>query len=181
MSGTHVALIRGINVGKAKRIAMADLRALVESLGYRDVHTLLNSGNVVFTVPAAAKGDAGLRIEEGMTKRLGVSARVTVLSAAELARAIAENPLLDIATNPSRLFVTVFSSKTDRKRLESVERQEWKPDVLAIGTRVAYIWCASGLLESKLFVAVAKALGDRATSRNWATTTKLQELVQRGK
>jgi uncharacterized protein (DUF1697 family) len=59
MSATHVALLRGINVGKAKRVAMADLRALLEELGYADVRTLLNSGNVVFTAPRAAKGDPG--------------------------------------------------------------------------------------------------------------------------
>ena len=59
----QVALIRGINVGRAKRVAMADLRALVEGLGYRDVDTLLNSGNVVFTVPAGMKGTPSSRIE----------------------------------------------------------------------------------------------------------------------
>src|SRR5881628_2807318 len=100
----HVALIRGINVGRAKRVAMADLRALVEDLGYGDVRTLLNSGNVVFTAPRAGRGAAD-RIEKALAARLGVPARVTVLTAAELAAAISENPLREVAKDPSRLLV----------------------------------------------------------------------------
>src|SRR6266496_1648635 len=88
MTRRHVALIRGINVGRAKRVAMADLRALVGDLGYGEVRTLLNSGNVVFTVPASARGDPAPRIEQAMTARLGISARVTVLTAAELAAVV---------------------------------------------------------------------------------------------
>jgi len=64
MPATHVALIRGINVGKAKRVAMADLRALLEKLGYGDVRTLLNSGNIVYTVPAKLRGDSAARIQK---------------------------------------------------------------------------------------------------------------------
>jgi uncharacterized protein (DUF1697 family) len=72
MTSVHVALLRGINVGKAKRIAMGDLRAIVEKLGYGDVRTLLNSGNVVFSVPAKLRGDPGPRIEEAVRKRTGI-------------------------------------------------------------------------------------------------------------
>src|SRR5438034_11226167 len=89
----RIALLRGINVGRAKRVAMADLRALVESLGYVDVRTLLNSGNVIFSVPPAAPGDAAARIEEAMIAQLGVPARVIVLTAAEIAAAVTDNPL----------------------------------------------------------------------------------------
>ncbi len=85
MSASHVALLRGINVGRAKRVAMADLRALVESLGYLEVRTLLNSGNVVFTVPRGARGDPAARIEKAIATELGVTSRVIVITAAELA------------------------------------------------------------------------------------------------
>jgi uncharacterized protein (DUF1697 family) len=71
VSGTHVALLRGINVGKAKRVGMADLRALVEGLGYRDVRTLLNSGNVVFAVPKSARGEPAARIETAIARSSG--------------------------------------------------------------------------------------------------------------
>src|SRR5207247_1514794 len=91
MASRQVALIRGINVGRAKRVAMADLRVLVEGLGYGDVRTLLNSGNVVFTTPRAAPGNAAARIEKALATELGVSARVTVLTAKELADAVSAN------------------------------------------------------------------------------------------
>src|SRR5262245_44497169 len=108
MANRQVALLRGINVGRAKRVAMADLRALVEGLGYTDVRTLLNSGNVVFTAARGTPAQAAARIEKALTADLGVSARVTVLTAQELADAVAENPLLKVADNDSRLLVAVL-------------------------------------------------------------------------
>jgi len=172
----QVALLRGINVGRAKRVAMADLRTLVEELGYGEVRTLLNSGNVVFTTPRAAAGDAAGRIEKALTTKLGVSARVTVISAADLAAAIRENPLLEVAHDPSRLLVAVFNNVADLPKLEPLMKQDWATDALAIGSRVAYLWCAEGILASKLLVAVSRVLGDAVTTRNWATVLKLHAL-----
>jgi len=177
MVASHIALLRGINVGRAKRVAMADLRALVAGLGYRDVRTLLNSGNVVFTIPGAARGDVAGRIEKALAARLRVSSRVTVLTAAELAAIVRENPLHEIADNPSRLLVTVLTNPADRARLQPLARQAWTPEALALGTRVSYVWCPRGMLESPLAEAVGKVLGDAATTRNWATITKLNKLV----
>jgi uncharacterized protein (DUF1697 family) len=176
VANRQVALLRGINVGRAKRVAMADLRALVENLGYGDVRTLLNSGNVVFTTPRAAAGDAAARIEKAIATKLGVSARVTVISAADLAAAISENPLLEVADDHSRLLVAVLSNGADLAKLEPLMKQDWAADVLAIGSQVAYLWCAEGILASKLLVAVSRALGDAVTTRNWATVLKLHAL-----
>jgi uncharacterized protein (DUF1697 family) len=175
---TYVALLRGINVGRAKRVAMADLRAVVEDLGFEDVRTLLNSGNVVFGGRRAVPGDAAARIEKALATRVGVTARVTVLTAAELAAAVAENPLREIADDPSRHLVAVLRDPADRPKLESLLKQDWAGDVLAVGTRVAYLWCAGGILESRLAEAVNRILGDGVTTRNWATLLKLQALTQ---
>ena len=177
----HVALFRGINVGRAKRVAMADLRALIEGLGYGEVHTLLNSGNVVFTAPAGTAGKAASRIEESLASKLGVSARVTVLTAAELAAIVAGNTLLEIADDHARLLVAVLSDPADRARLEPLLKQDWAPDILSIGGRVAYLWCSGGILESRLAQAVGRVLGDAATTRNWATILKLHSLLQNGR
>ena len=173
----RIALIRGINVGRAKRVAMADLRALVESLGYSDARTLLNSGNVVFTAPGTTRVDDAARIERAMPVKLGVAARVFVLTAAELAKIVADNPLLKIARDPSRLFITVLARATDRKHLQPLAREDWAPGVLALGVRVAYLWCPEGQLESRMALAVGRALGDAGTVRNWSTILKLQALV----
>jgi uncharacterized protein (DUF1697 family) len=177
MTGPLVALIRGINVGKAKRVAMADLRALVAGLGFGDVRTLLNSGNIVFTAPGIAPGDAARRIEGALAARLGVSARVTVITAAELAGAVAGNPLLDVASDPSRLLVAVLADPSDRARLVPLAERDWAPEAIAVGDRVAYLWCPPGVIASRLSEAVARTLGGAITTRNWATTTKLLALV----
>jgi uncharacterized protein (DUF1697 family) len=174
----HVALIRGINVGKAKRVAMSDLRALVEDLGYRDVRTLLNSGNVVFTVPASVRKDPATRIEKAITARLGISARVTVLTRAELADVVASDPFGKVAHDPSRLFVTVLIDPSHRKRLLPLARQDWAPDVLKVGARVVYLWCPNGMLESGLADAINRLVGDGATTRNWATMMKIHGLLK---
>lgn len=177
MAGRHVALIRGINVGRAKRVAMADLRVLMADLGYRDVRTVLNSGNIVFTVPPRAHADAAGRIEQALASRLGVSARVIVLAAAELAATMADNPLGDITDNPSRLLVFVFAKPADRSKLKPLTERDWAPEALAIGRRAAYLWCPAGIIESPLAAVLGRILGDAVTSRNWATMTKLHALV----
>lgn len=172
----RVALLRGINVGRAKRVAMADLRALVEGLGYGDVRTLLNSGNVVFTVPPARRADAGARIEQALAGTLGVSSRVTVLTARELATVLEENPFAD-ADAPSRLLVAFLRNPPDRRRLTPLLDQQWGADRLGVGTRVAFLWCPDGILASRLLESVGRALGDAVTMRNWATVTKLDSLA----
>jgi len=178
LPGTHVALLRGINVGRAKRVAMAELRALVEGLGYQDVRTLLNSGNVAFTVRRAAKGDPAARIEKAFTARFNFSSRVTVLTAAELADLVAGNPLDKPGRNPSRMLIAVLTDPRDCSKLQPLARKDWAPDALAIGKRVAYQWCPGGMLESALIEEVNRLLGDGQTTRNWATLTKLHALVE---
>lgn len=177
MADRYVALIRGINVGTAKRVAMADLRALVAGFGYTEVRTLLNSGNVTFTSRATPKAAAD-RLQKAMAADLGVTARVIVLTAAEVSRIVQENPLSDVADNPSRLMLSILASPADRGRLTPLLTQKWGRETLALGSRVAYIWCPDGILESKLSVAVSKALGEAVTTRNWATTLKIHALLQ---
>jgi uncharacterized protein (DUF1697 family) len=177
-SGRCVALLRGINVGRAKRVAMADLRALVEELGYGDVRTLLNSGNVVFTAPRVSPSVAARRIEEALVVRTGVTSRVTVLTADELDRIVSDNPLLSVATDPTRSMVVVLRDARDAPRLQPLAVRDWSPEVLGIGERVAYLWCPDGILVSPLTEAVGKLLGDAITMRNWATTTKLHALLE---
>jgi uncharacterized protein (DUF1697 family) len=179
--GTIVALIRGINVGRAKRVAMADLRAMIAGLGYGDVRTLLNSGNIVFSshlCAGVAPDDAAARIQEELEARLGVTARVMALTAGDLAAIVAANPLLEVADNPSRLMVSFLLDPDDRTRLAPLEGLDWSPEVLALGARVAYLWCPEGLRASPLTKAVGEALGAAVTTRNWSTVLKLHALAQ---
>ena len=174
----QVALIRGINVGRAKRVAMADLRALVESLGYGEVRTLLNSGNVVYTADGTSPHQAAARIEDGLARQIGVPARVIALSAREMDEVVAQNTLRDDVTDPSRMMVAVLADPAARAKLDPLLAQDWSPDRLALGTRAAYLWCPNGILESKLMTAVGKALGDAVTTRNWTTVLKVKEALR---
>ncbi len=179
MTSRHVALLRGINiVGKASRVSMADLRVLFERLGFRDVRTLLNSGNVVFSVPDNRRGDVRGRIEKALAARLGLDSRVIVLSRREVAAVVRDNPLADVAVNPSWLLVVVPGKPSDRERLRTLLEERWAPERLAIGRRAAYLWCARGVADSRLWSAVDRALGRSGTARNISTMTKLMALVE---
>ena len=174
MSATHIALLRGINVGKAKRIAMADLKRIVESLGCTGVKTLLNSGNVVF---ATRRKVTGAALQKAIRDDTGVDSRTTVLSATELKTVMRENALLELATDPSRLLVYVPSDTEVLATFRALQGSDWAPEVLAVGSRAAYVWTPEGVLAGKLFELVNRQLRDTVTARNWATMLKLEALV----
>src|SRR4051812_42697266 len=150
----YVAFFRGINVGRAKRIAMADLRNLVSDLGYSDPKTLLNSGNLIFTAPAMPSAELASIIETEVESRLGVFSKVTVLKKADLTKIIKENPLLSLATDHSRFLVGMFGDNKCAKDIAKLIGQDWTPDSLAVGKHAAYLWCSTGILQSKLLLAV---------------------------
>lgn len=175
---SYIALLRGINVGRAKRVAMADLRALVAALGYADVRTLLNSGNVVFRGPPGRAGAAATAIEEALVRTLGVAARVHVIDSAELAVVMADNALLAVATELSRLIVFLLAPAEARAALEALAGTDWAPEHLALGRRAAYVWCPTGVLDSRAAAALGKLLGERTTARNWNTLGKLAALCE---
>lgn len=174
----HAAFLRGINVGKAKRVAMADLKKLMEGLGYTDVKTLLNSGNVVFEVPRGGKRDHSATIRKAIASELGVDCRVIVLSGAELEEILVENPLPKVADNFSRFLVAILAEASDRKLLEPLAKKRWAPEAIGLSKRAAYLWCPDGILESPVAAEVGKALRDGVTSRNWATFLKVVEAAK---
>ena len=172
-----VALLRGINVGKAKRIAMADLRAAIEELGFTNVRTLLNSGNVVFSASRPSVKKIAAAIEAAIEKRWGFSSRVVVIDAAALKRIVDGNPLRKIVTDASRHLVAFTASADALAGIKPLLKQAWAPDELAIVGDAAYLWCAKGMIESKLAQAFMRAAGEGATTRNWATVLKLQAMT----
>ncbi len=107
---THIALLRGINVGRAKRIAMADLRAVVAELGHTNVRTLLNSGNVVFDSARRGIPTIAASIRDAIAEKTGVTCEVVVVSAADLDVIVSENSLGPVVTNPSRYLVAFPSA-----------------------------------------------------------------------
>ena len=172
----YIALLRGVNVGRAKRVAMADLRKLIEDLGYADVRSVLNSGNIVFGADELDPGVAAAAIEEGLVLKLGVAARVMVLASEDLAAVLAENSLLPVATDHARLLVFLLPDAAAREAVAPLRERDWGEGALALGQRAAYVWCLEGVLDSAAATALGKQLGDATTSRNWNTLCKLYAL-----
>ena len=177
---TYIALLRGINVGRAKRIAMAELRALVADLGHESPRTLLNSGNVVFEGKRAQPARLAAQIEAAILARCGFSSRVVVLAAAQLDAVIAENPLQALAHNHSQYLGGFASEPAMFEKLAPLAAKAWGEDRFVLGQHAAYLWCGKGILQSELAPSVMKVGGDTVTTRNWATVLKLQAAA-RGK
>ena len=171
----YVALLRGINVGTAKRIAMSDLRESFASLGYTGVRTVLQSGNVVFD--SATPVDAS-RLEEHIERSTGVRAGVVVVDADRFRAIAAANPLLEIADDPARLLVTFLETVPDPAGLELPGDEELAPERLVFGEHAVYQWLPDGVLASKLPPRFAAALGPRVTARNWRTVQKILPLLE---
>jgi uncharacterized protein (DUF1697 family) len=172
-----IALIRGINVGKTKRLSMADLREVFSNLSFANVRTLLNSGNVVFDAPRPSAPKLAADIEKAIAARFGFDARVVVITAAALDKIIDENPLLHVAKDSSRHFVAFAPDSAAWAPLQSLQLQTWLPDVLAMTPRAAYLWCKAGAIDSKLSQAFGRKAAGNVTLRNWATVLKIQALA----
>ncbi|MFL6625529.1 MAG: DUF1697 domain-containing protein [Burkholderiaceae bacterium] len=173
----HIALLRGINVGKAKRVPMADLRALMEGLGHANVRTLLNSGNAVFDARGGTPAALARTLRAAILDKLGVDCEVIVKTAGELDAAIAEHPLRRHANDDARLLVMFVQAPSTLAELKALESTDWSPEAFAVGAQAAWLWCADGIIESRVAKAVGKVLKDRGTARNWATVGKLQALA----
>ena len=174
----YVALFRGINVGKAKRIAMADLRTLLEKLGYTDVRTLLNSGNAVFSAASATPARLAEAIRAAVAKQLGVDALVLVKRAQDIAAIVEDRTLEKLATDHSRLLVAMTPETRALAAVGTLADKSWGKEKLHVGKHAAYVWCADGILESRAAAALLKGLENAATTRNWATLHKIHALMQ---
>jgi uncharacterized protein (DUF1697 family) len=171
-----VALLRGINVGTAKAVSMPALVEVFESLGYTDVVTVLRSGNVVFT---GGRQDAGAAasIERRLLERTGVASSALVFGAERFAGIAAANPLVDVATDGSKLFVTFLASPPP-KNLEAPDDAALAPEMLRIGPHAIYQWMPNGSQSTKVPRAFWKQFAGAVTARNANTVDKLVALLE---
>jgi uncharacterized protein (DUF1697 family) len=168
-----VALLRGINLGAKRRVPMADLRALMGELGYEDVRTVLQSGNVVFT---GAKGSAQAKLEAALADRFGFEVDVVLRTVDELAAVVEHDPFGGEADDLKRYFVVFLPGKPDAARLAELEAEDWSPDRFAAHGSELYAWCPGGMQGSRLMKALGKpGIGATATFRNMSTVKKLLE------
>ena len=178
MATRQVALLRGINVGRNKRIAMADLRAMVSGLGYTGVLTHLQSGNVLFSAEDAPD-EVARAIESVISQEARIDVSVLVRTREEMDGVVSDNPLSDVASDPTRLLVAFLSIPPDRSWLDAAGLAGVDTSLLGLGARELYIWCPDGILASPIPTALAKVKrpGLVATSRNWRTVIRLHDML----
>lgn len=173
-----IALLRGINVGGSKKVPMAELRALMERLGFSDVKTYVQSGNVVFSGPRRAARAVAREIEAGIVEQFGFEVLITIRTRDELAAVVEANPLGDVADEPKRHHVVFLSDAPDPDAIAALAPEDPAPEAWALIGRELYLWTPEGVTDSPLFKAFGeKRLGLRATARNWRTVEKLLELA----
>ena len=183
---THVALLRGINVG-GKQMSMADLREVVSSLGHRDVATYIQTGNVVFTAAGASTADMAAALEDALDQALGMRPRVVVLTREELAQAVRDNPYSD-EPNPKCLHVVFFPEPPGAELTEYLpaahqrasERSSRRDEARLVGGTL-FLHTPDGFGRSELALQLLQKPRSPAasgTARNWSTVTKLLALCE---
>ena len=171
----YIALLRGINVGTAKRVAMPELRTMATGLGYTDVATHINSGNLLLTTDEDAE-TVRTRVEQAIEDTFGLHSDVVVRSAAELAAALAANPFPD--GDPSQVTVAFLSEPPSADAEQRMAALATGDEPFAFVGHEVYVRYGHGQADSRLAAKFATLLGVGATVRNLRTTTKLVELSQ---
>ena len=179
----YVALLRGINVGRRNRVAMADLRRLAEELGHTEVATYIQSGNVLFTSPDTDCDLLADAFEQTIAENLTVRPAVVVLSRADLAQVVADNPFPGEA-DPRCLHAVFRRTELAPDAVAAVEEAQRRAlakgsrdQALPVG-RALFLRTPDGLGRSELAVQLARAKGQAdGTARNWATVNKLMSML----
>ena len=171
----YVAMLRGINVSGQKIIKMERLRASFERLGFGNVRTYVQSGNVVFEAETKSAATITRRIEERILSDFGFAVRVFLKTAKELNEIAKENPFVkDGAIDRTKLHVTFLSEHAPTTAARSLEPLAVKPERFQISGQAIYLYCPNGYGRSKLSnSAIEKKLGVGATTKNWKTVNAL--------
>lgn len=178
---TYVSLLRGINVSGHNQIAMAELRALYEACGHRDVSTYLQSGNVVSTTGPRQAVAVARRIEAAITDTLGLHVAVLIRSPRELVEVLAGNPFVARQADPSTLHVTFLRDDPGTVVVPAEDAARCAPDEYAVIGRDVYVHCPNGYGRTKINNAFfEKRFGVPATTRNWKTVSALVDRTRVG-
>jgi len=169
----YIGLLRGINVGGNKMVAMADLRAVLSKMGFDGVQTLLQSGNVVFSGPKKSPAILERELEAALERALKVQVDFYVRTAEEWQRVIDGNPFTaEAKQDPARLVVTCYKAPLDVVRVKAAQAAITGREKLRADGRHLYMTFPDGQGNSKAAIVVGKMLG-AGTARNWNTVLKL--------
>lgn len=175
----RVALLRGVNVGGNRKVSMAELKAMFEAIGFTEVKTLLQSGNVVFRAGGESEADLEARLEAETEKRLGLKTSYLVRDAKAWRALIDANPFAKEAeAEPSRTLVTVGRTAMPAEALDAVRVVLLPHERLEAVGREVYAHFGEGMGQSKAAeVLNRQAVKAIATGRNWNTVLKIAALL----
>ncbi|ANY07942.1 DUF1697 domain-containing protein [Pseudonocardia sp. HH130630-07] len=183
---THVALLRGINVGGTSSVAMAELRRVLGDRGFTDVVTYIQSGNVALTSSEPDPDRVGVTVAEALREDLGVPRPVVAFDRAEYAAAVAANPFGEV-TDPKQLHAVFRAAPPDEAELARLaaaleaERRRGGPGAAVVVGRVVYLHLPDGIgrseLGSRLSARTAAAADGGGTARNWRTVRRMLDLL----
>jgi len=164
-------LLKGVNVGGNNKIAMVQLRELFVSLGYDNVSTFIQSGNVIFASDGAPDpGD----LERAIATRFDIHVSVAVRAGSDLRKVIRNNPFEVV--NPSRLFVGFMTQKPTKRDVEDLDHGLFKSERFSVRGGELFLDVPEGMATSKAPDYLSRRLKVPITMRNWNTVTKLLEL-----
>lgn len=179
---TYVALLRGINVGGHKIIRMEELRRSFEVRGCANVRSYVQSGNVIFDATRRSPAKLAVMIEALILEDYGFVVPVVVRTAQDLSRIIERNPLLGAkGIDQTKLHVCFLSATPAADRLTTLDTLDAGEGRFLHLDDVVYLYCPTRAADTKLTNnAFERALGVKATGRNWNTVRKLAELAAGG-
>lgn len=178
MPTDYLALFRGINVGGNNRLAMKDLTRIIESLGYNNVRTYIQSGNCLYQSSQNLNRDFAGKVATAIREEFGFTPSILTLTTAELKSAIEKNPFRSAEKTPKSLHIFFLDQKPTDPDLEKLNSLKEGQEEFCLKGAFFYLFTPSGLGRSKLALRVEKLLGVHATARNWNTVTKLLEMAK---
>lgn len=176
---SYICLIRGINVGGHKVVKMDALRKSFEKMGFEDLRTYVQSGNVVFKAPKQSSVTMETGIRKRILKDFGYEVGVIVRSAEQIAEVIRANPFSKDSNNDiSKFYVTFLSQVPQPTGIDILKKIPGENDRYHCCGQEVYLYCPGGYGETKFSNnALEKALSCSATTRNWNTVNKLLEMA----
>lgn len=176
----YISILRGINVGGNRKILMADLNNLYEKLGFQNVQTYIQSGNVIFdSDQKESNTDLEQKIQQAISETFGFDVPVIVRTTEEIAESIASNPFWkEKGAYIDRLHLTFLKELPVPELIEKIKDLQFLPDRFQIIGKDAFIFCSAGYSDSKLTNQFFEnKLGVSTTTRNWKTVVKLHEIA----
>lgn len=177
---TYVGVLRAINLGSHNKIAMSDLRAMLEKLGFGDPRTLLLSGNIVFKSSGSSSATLERQLEAASTTHLKVTTDYFVRSAKEWQAIVDDNPFpKEAKSDPGHLVMMCLRDAPLPAQVKALQESIAGREIVKAKGRHAYFVYPDGIGRSKLTIQkIEKTLGTRGTARNWNTVLKLAELMR---